>query len=309
MEKFNINFNGGDNTMKTICWILSLLSWLLLIVTGIIGFVDLFDYNFIWIIRKWDTSGDSISIINFLKYLFFYVPMQVCDVILIIIFILVLIFIVLGFLLYVYYCTFGKNNSIMEGMLGPIPRFHFIPLVCASALFLIGITEHKVDEYKNILITSLIFSILGLVTCAFIAFKSNLESGPWYATFIIKKGVYGSFIALFTYNICYSIFLMGIINEDILKKSDFRKNCGIGFSISIGIVNLALSFVLKDVVIATMNLLIYLGATIYYFNINSNIRDYFNSNADGIIEIVMLVLSAVVIGFLVYQNKGLVANK
>jgi len=63
MEKFNINFNGGDNTMKTICWILSLISWILLLITGIIGLVDLFNYNLIWVIPKWETVGD-ISILN-----------------------------------------------------------------------------------------------------------------------------------------------------------------------------------------------------------------------------------------------------
>ena len=34
MEKANINFKGGENALKTICWILSVLSWLLLLVTG-----------------------------------------------------------------------------------------------------------------------------------------------------------------------------------------------------------------------------------------------------------------------------------
>ncbi len=139
MEKFNINFHGGDNTMKTICWILSLISWILLLITGIIGLVDLFNYNLIWVIPKWETVGD-ISILNILVYYIFYRPMQILDYCLVTIFILTIIFTILGFILYVYLCTFGQNSYVMEGMLGSISRFHFIPLVCASALFLIGIT-------------------------------------------------------------------------------------------------------------------------------------------------------------------------
>lgn len=212
MEKFNINFKGGDNIMKTICWILSLISWILLLVTGVIGLVDLFNKNLIWVIPKWETVGD-ISIINIIVYYLFYRPMQILDSCLVIIFILTIIFTFIGFFLYVYLCTCGQNSNVMEGMLGSISRFHFIPLVCASALFLIGITEHSLDEEKSLVTTSLIFSIMGLFSLVLIAFKSNLESGPWYANLIIKKGVYGSYIALFTYNTCYSILLLGIMNE------------------------------------------------------------------------------------------------
>ena len=71
MEKYNINFNGGSNITKTLCWILSLISWLLLIITGIIGLVDLFNNANIWVIPKWETVKDSITIINIIVYYFF----------------------------------------------------------------------------------------------------------------------------------------------------------------------------------------------------------------------------------------------
>lgn len=303
MEKFNINFKGSDNTMKSICWILSLISWILLIVTGIIGVIDLFEYNFVWVIPKMESLGDSIPIINIIIYYFLYRPMQIHEVFLGIIFIIALIFTVFGFLFYVILCTGGRNSYVMEGMLGPISRFHFIPLVCASALFLIGITDHSSDEVKSLIITSLIFSILGLLTLVSIAYKSNLESGPWYANLIIKKGVYGSYIALFTYNACYSILLLGIVNEK--DPLSFKKGCGIGLSLAVGIVNLILAFLLKDMILAFMNFLIYLGATIYYFGMHKMIREHYNENADGIIDIIMIVLSAAAVGFIGFQNKSM----
>ena len=173
MEKYNINFKGGDNIMKTICWILSLISWILLLVTGVIGLVDLFNKNLIWVIPKWETVGD-ITIINIIVYYFFYRPMQILDSCLVTIFILTIIFTFIGFFIYIYLCTCGQNSSVMEGMLGSISRFHFIPLVCASALFLIGITDHNLDEEKSIITTSLIFSIIGLFSLVLIAFKFNL---------------------------------------------------------------------------------------------------------------------------------------
>lgn len=306
MEKYNINFKGGDNIMKTICWILSLISWILLLVTGVIGLVDLFNKNLIWVIPKWETVGD-ITIINIIVYYFFYRPMQILDSCLVTIFILTIIFTFIGFFIYIYLCTCGQNSSVMEGMLGSISRFHFIPLVCASALFLIGITDHNLDEEKSIITTSLIFSIIGLFSLVLIAFKSNLESGPWYANFIIKKGVYGSYIALFTYNTCYSILLLGIMNEK--DPISFKKGCGIGLSLAVGIVNLIISFLLKDMILAFQNFLIYLGATIYYFGMHKLIREHYNENADGIIDIIMIVLSLAAVGFIGFQNKDMLSHK
>ena len=306
MEKYNINFKGGDNIMKTICWILSLISWILLLVTGVIGLVDLFNKNLIWVIPKWETVGD-ITIINIIVYYFFYRPMQILDSCLVTIFILTIIFTFIGFFIYIYLCTCGQNSSVMEGMLGSISRFHFIPLVCASALFLIGITDHNLDEEKSIITTSLIFSIIGLFSLVLIAFKSNLESGPWYANFIIKKGVYGSYIALFTYNTCYSILLLGIMNEK--DPISFKKGCGIGLSLTVGIVNLVISFLLKDMILAFQNFLIYLGATIYYFGMHKLIREHYNENADGIIDIIMIVLSLAAVGFIGFQNKDMFSHK
>ena len=113
MEKYNINFKGGDNIMKTICWILSLISWILLLVTGVIGLVDLFNKNLIWVIPKWETVGD-ITIINIIVYYFFYRPMQILDSCLVTIFILTIIFTFIGFFIYIYLCTCGQNSSVMD---------------------------------------------------------------------------------------------------------------------------------------------------------------------------------------------------
>ena len=48
MEKLNLNFSGGDNVVKSICWIMSYLSWLLLVASG-------------WASIKWldDDGGDD----------------------------------------------------------------------------------------------------------------------------------------------------------------------------------------------------------------------------------------------------------
>ena len=102
---------------------------------------------------------------------------------------------------------------------------------------------------------------------------------PWTASLLVKKGAFSCLIALFTYSIFYSILQIGIIEElntfkiqDIFdfisgnkkKVIDFINNCGTALPIVIGFVNLSLSFALKSPMISVMNLLIYIGMTIYY---------------------------------------------
>lgn len=51
MEKLNLNFSGGANVLKSICWILSYISWLMLVITGWISIKWLDDENeIIWTI-------------------------------------------------------------------------------------------------------------------------------------------------------------------------------------------------------------------------------------------------------------------
>jgi hypothetical protein len=52
MEKLNLNFSGGDNVVKSICWIMSYLSWLLLVETG-------------WASIKWLDDDTTQHILNF----------------------------------------------------------------------------------------------------------------------------------------------------------------------------------------------------------------------------------------------------
>ena len=52
MEKVNLNFKGASNIFKTILWILSVISWLLLLIIGWIGFISFNEEKIIWTIKS-----------------------------------------------------------------------------------------------------------------------------------------------------------------------------------------------------------------------------------------------------------------
>ena len=130
MEKLNLNFNGGDNVIKSICWILSVLSWLLFIVTGWISLRWLDDkFNpIVWTIHKIEFQGGNG----------FYLPIQMQAAVLYIVIILTMIVGLAGFIIYMIKSTCKKDNAVFDGMLGNWSRYHFFPLLCVSALFIIG---------------------------------------------------------------------------------------------------------------------------------------------------------------------------
>ena len=112
---------------------LSIISWTLLLITGWMSFgVPKIDNGLgdkgtlFWLtdhINKDYAYSNSFDV----YYILFYI-----------IIIITLILATAGFLIYIYSIFISKNYNVINGMLGNISKFHFIPLLCISALFIIG---------------------------------------------------------------------------------------------------------------------------------------------------------------------------
>ena len=322
MEKLNLNFSGGDNVVKSICWIMSYLSWLLLVASG-------------WASIKWldeDPSEDENGItehvgytiwgftvyrtsngIDPLKYTYFPLQMQVS--LYYICFILTLIVITGGCFVFFYKTICKKDDQVINGMMGQFSKFHFFPLLCASALFIIGECVDQdlenEDHSKNMYIAGLIFSIIGLASFIFIYIMTDLNT-DWWVLLLLKKGAFSCLIILMWYHFCYIIYYVheedkgkNLSADEQEKLWDWRKGCGLAFSIIFGVGSLAFSFVFKDLVACVMNLLIYVGLTVAYFRLPSEARKLkeYNKNGDGIVDIIMLVLSVAVIVLLLIKYR------
>ena len=209
-----------------------------------------------------------------------------------------------------------KDSNIIDGMFGPLSKFNFIPLLCASGLYIIGECFRTTNLDKDApYILSLIFSAIGLGCLIPIYLKTNLTSSPIYVRLAIKKGLYPCLISLFVYNFCYTFNLYGfskkkddVIIHGLSSLYDWDKACSLAFSIIIGIVNLCLAFFLNDICIAGMNIIIYVGLLISFFNLPKIVREQLNGNAEGIIGIIIEVLSVAIIFFMIYKYKTMNLN-
>ena len=331
MEKLNLNFSGGDNVVKSICWIMSYLSWLLLVASGwaSIKWLDEKpsqyddgynrledDYHYgwtIWGFRAYRTINGADPLENE------YYPLQMQVSLYYICFILTLIVVTGGCFVFFYKTICKKDDQVINGMMGQFSKFHFFPLLCASALFITGECvdnlskedwkdgEKVIDHFKAMCISGLVFSIVGLASFIFIYIMTDLNT-DWWVLLLLKKGAFSCLIILMWYYFCYDIYYVHFYDkqdEDSEKRTDWEKGCGLAFSIIFGIGSLAFSFVFKDLVACVMNLLIYIGLTVAYFRLPSEARKLkeHNKNGDGIVDIIMLVLSVAVIVLLLIKYR------
>ena len=327
MEKLNLNFSGGDNVVKSICWIMSYLSWLLLVASGWAS-IKWLDEDFsqdadgtihfgwtIWGFRAWRTDEDGDDPLKGTYY-----PLQMQVSLYYICFILTLIVITGGCFVFFYKTICKKDDQVINGMMGQFSKFHFFPLLCASALFITGECvdnlskedwadgEKQEDHFKAIYISALVFSIVGLASFIFIYIMTDLNTNDWWVLLLLKKGAFSCLIILMWYSFCYDIYYVhkyDKTDEDPKKQTDWEKGCGLAFSIIFGIGSLAFSFVFKDLVACVMNLLIYIGLTVGYFKLEKEKRKHkdANKNGDGIVDIIMLVLSVAVIVLLLIKYR------
>ena len=315
MEKLNLNFSGGSNIVKSICWIMSYISWIMLVITGWISLKWLDDdmYWIIWGIRAYRNNSNLDD-----KYAYGYLPFQMHVSLIYIVFILTLIVILGGCIVFFMKTIFKPDDQVKNGMMGEFSKFHFFPLLCTSALFIIGEcidtdTENE-DHYKSMRYAGLVFSILALASFIFIYIMTDLNTNDWWVLLLLKKGTYSCLIVLIWYYFCYNIYYVHEASEDYYldynyndqqKIVDWKKGCGLAFSIIFGIGSLAFSFIFKDLVACGMNLLIYVGLTAYYFKIDKDIRKHknCNKNGDGAVDIIMMVLSVALLVFLLLTKR------
>ena len=200
-----------------------------------------------------------------------------------------------------------KKEDYTSGMFGEISRFHTIPLLCVAAIFIIGEASDSEDfdlSGDAPYICNFIFSIIGICTLIMVHYKTNISSKV--AHYIIKQMTYGWLFVMLVYNLFFCIYIYGqkkiFDNHKELDYPDFFKNCSLAFCIVMGIFNLLIAFLLKNAIICIANCFIYLGMTIWFFNLPEIFRK--NGDAEGAIDIVMMVLSLSVPSFLVYKYKS-----
>ena len=277
MEKFN--FKGGENILKSICWILSYLSWLLVAVNNLasLKYMYMDDPSQIWGIQTQVEQG--------------YIPIQMDRIVIYIVYNIWIFISIIGCAAFIIKTLFKKENSVIDGMMGKFSQFHFFPLLCTFIMIILGEIIDG-NNAKHITNTGLAFSLFGTASMVFIYVMTEFKTQDWWAEYTLKKGTFSCLVILFWYNFCYDIYLVRSVTEE--PSPNFTKNCGMAFSLLFGIGSLAFSVVFRDIIMSFMNFLINIGMAKYYFElpVDRSSKEY-NKNGDGAIDILISVLSLI----------------
>ena len=229
---------------------------------------------------------------------------------------------IIGFSIYLYFTTYKKKQALYDGMLGDLSKFHFIPLLLIAGLYILSISgayisggeEETFKSHRTLISFNLIFTIIGLICLIIVYLKTELNC-DWYIVLTIKKGIYSSFIIILLFNFFHMIVSFKYINavlDDSNEDSEkdlrkFLKGSGIAFVILFGLISLIFSFFSKDLMAAFTTFLIYLGMVISFFNKTEDQiktrKEYFNGYADGVLDIIFMLLSLGVIFILIFKFR------
>ena len=289
------------SNMKLIC----LIAWLLVVITAFVSFAKP-DYQTLkdgqgleaayifWLTLSFKTL-DETAYMPGAVYIGFY---NFC-------FSSLIVFLCLSCILIFYNVLY--NSEIINGMFEKFSKFHFIPLLCISALFIIGETlvgdkKTMIKSYELICSLDFIFTIIGIGSLIFLYLKTDLSSSR-SLHLIIKQGTFGCALALLVYNLFFSVFVCGTcaLTDKNAKRKELNKffsDCYLSLSVLIGIVNLIITFVLKNIMTGITNLFLYIGMIIWFFKISIDERANNNNAAEGIIQITIVVINLGVLFFL-----------
>ena len=302
----NSSYQKEDSDSKLSWYVISLFSWFFLILTIWYSYKEA---NFIWYSFERNlNSGEYYPIEMNITWLLLFV----------------FLISIIGFVVYLVFTTCKKNQGLYDGMLDNRSKYHFIPLLLISLLYIIAKNAKNVRsnnystilenyEYLRTLISfDLIFTIFGLISLVLVYIFTELNS-EWYIVMAIKKGVYSTFIILLWYNFFHMIVSFKTINYKIKINKEattdedgdikFLRGTGISFTIIIGIGSLVFSFIFKDLMAAFTNFLIYMGMVFAFFNKNEYIvsqRKNYNKYADGILDIIIMICSLVCMIYLIF---------
>lgn len=277
----------------------SIVSWTLLLITSIIGYIQ--DTTFFCIHQNIKKQYKGISWT-------FYYPISIKLDALQAFFLILLGY---GFFNFAYFGLYKNDEMIINPLFNKFSNFHFVPLLLVSLINIVMQNiyyQPKIEDMKGHLIIDIIATILALGSLILIYIKTNLVH-DWFIVLTIKKGVFSFLIIILWYNFFYLIVLLGYNNAD--NPYDFFKGTGITFSLFIGIGSLIFSLFFKDLIAAITNFLIYVGMINSFFGYNGNSISQKKESGgvgDGVIEIIIMIINLLFILYLVSKHSDKISE-
>ena len=292
------NLESSQKSINIIFLVISCISWIAVSVNNWVSLHWLYSKNH----RTW-----SVIYIYLEGEAAIHAPLQMHYIMNYIVLNLIFAIIFIACIVFFVTTIFKKDQEIINGMLGKFTRFHFFPLLCAFVMTVLGELGMKAGDIPAFYTTdkvALPITLIGLISMIFIYIFTDLKSSKWWANYFLKNGAFSCLIVLFWYNFCYDIYYLRLANKKLLDDMAWLKGCGISLSIIFGLCTFIFALFFKDITISFLNALIYIGMSIYYFQLSEDDRStkQFNKNGDGIVDIIITVFSLILFIYLIVDK-------
>ena len=282
--------------------IASVVCWAFVLVTGWISFrvPDLYKAYVFWDYVSQETEDYSFIDPLYIHYVLFYM-----------IAISILLSLTIGLIIFCYSVFIRKDGNVINAMQGNMTKFHFIPFICVGILFIIGESVDVDKPFKDFhYIANIILAIIALASLFYFITQIKLDT-PLYASWTIKHAALPCLVGLLVHDIGYVISEYGLYRKskktydyDEQSVIDWLKGCQIAFSIIVGVCNCIGAIVLKEVAIAYINLLCYIGMITNLLKMKSELRKELYTHTPLVVDIIIIIISLLIIAFLGKQYRG-----
>ena len=268
-EPLYINFKNHKNIWQ----ILSFISWVLLISTQLNSIQLNIPFNYIDLFYNQSRHYDHLE--TFKYYNLF--PQ-----------IVFLTLTLIGFINYLIFTVYLRDEKVYIGLFDNFAKFHFIPFFAIAGIYMTNeILSYIYYDYECYYVNT-VLTLAGLVLLIIVYAKTKLTS-KWFLVLFIKKGTFSGLIMLLWGNLMVNIN----INIIIYKREDFAY-ANIILPIIKGIGSIVFAFIFKDVMVLMINLLydIKIIQNQYNFYYMQGVPNWIG-NAYGYIPPIMLFLTLI----------------
>lgn len=277
-KEYGIDFTTKESKEKSLFLIIQMAAWLFFLICG-------------WLSLRWlDNNYMVYSIIRITGIGKYYYALQMSShfIWFLTICLLMVSTITFGILFVKHYLKIDDefNRYITRDFV----KFYPVVLVFNGVLFIIGMcSTSSGTRLKDQEISGLFFVILTLGGTVYIKIILNKTPKTHWTIVYLKKGFFSSLLAYNSYYFFYVICQLAEYNHR--EKISVYKGLGVGIGILMGVVMLAVAFVLTDYAVGFFYFVAYIGIVNYHYELSKEYRKSIGlSAAEVIFGIIFIVL-------------------
>ncbi len=208
------------------------------------------------------------------------------------------------FILFIKKISYDKDQIFIDYFFNSQLKYHFLPLLFNSLLFILAeLVYYKREYIKIFYFIGMFIDIVSIISSIFIYNFNEFREEDLFINYLFKKGFLSTF---FFFNFYYLFYVIIQIICSFHRELHFMKFLGWIGQIFVGSSSIAIAHILNNIICPFFFLLIFIGVLYFHYSIPKEYRDYIElGSAEVIINIVLIILLLLQMFHIYYKKKKL----